>query len=628
MRINHNIAAMNTHRQLTANNVGANKSLEKLSSGLRINRAGDDAAGLAISEKMRGQIRGLDQASRNAQDGISLIQTAEGALNETHSILQRMREISNQSANGTNTDSDRQALQDEMNQLTSEVNRIGNTTEFNTQKLLNGGIGSGDGSKLTKATSAAVTGAALATAGAIDISGVQIKVDGRTFNIDDLTAGTDASAGYGAANTAVTGATNDLATAQAALDADDGSVPATTATLQQAVTDAQTALNDANANLALETPQTTAAETAADLKEKLGQLTSGGVKLSELVDIKLNTDNQLVFTAKSTGTSSSIEISGTGAETTKLGFNPAAAATVPLSAQGDPSTIERAGLQATGALTGEVTIAANSSIKIQVGTESAVEINLGPDAKTYDIGNSDENVAKAARADLVKDLNASLQQAGLDSKVTASLSADNQIQFISESGKDLELTAGTGTALTSLGFNGTETVGNVEQVVGAGAQGSGFTTKFQIGANTGQSMSLSINDMRAAALGITGNAGQAGFTKENSVTNGTNDIQSEAALNISTKEDAAKAIEILDQATQTVSSARSKLGAVQNRLEHTINNLGTASENLTAAESRIRDVDMAKEMMDFTKNNILTQAAQAMLAQANQQPQGVLQLLR
>nr|WP_080985715.1 flagellin [Geobacillus stearothermophilus] len=141
-------------------------------------------------------------------------------------------------------------------------------------------------------------------------------------------------------------------------------------------------------------------------------------------------------------------------------------------------------------------------------------------------------------------------------------------------------------------------------------------------------MTLTINDMRAAALGITGNTGQAGFTSTNTVTNGTNDIKTEAALNISNKDDASKAIEIIDKAIQTVSAERGKLGAVQNRLEHTINNLGTAAENLTAAESRIRDVDMAKEMMEFTKNNILTQAAQAMLAQANQQPQGVLQLLR
>jgi flagellin len=155
-----------------------------------------------------------------------------------------------------------------------------------------------------------------------------------------------------------------------------------------------------------------------------------------------------------------------------------------------------------------------------------------------------------------------------------------------------------------------------------------FETSFQIGANTGQSMSLAIGDMRASALGITGKAGDAGFTKANTVTDGTNNVNAEAALNISTKEDASAAIAILDKATATVSSSRSKLGAVQNRLEHTINNLGTASENLTAAESRIRDVDMAKEMMEQTKNNILAQAAQAMLAQANQQPQGVLQLLR
>ncbi|HBX23715.1 MAG TPA: flagellin [Desulfotomaculum sp.] len=138
MIINHNIAALNTYRQLSANGTNTQKSLEKLSSGLRINKAGDDAAGLAISEKMRGQIRGLEQASRNAQDGISLIQTAEGALNETHSILQRMRELAVQASNDTNTVIDRQELQKEADQLAQELSRIGNNTEFNTQKLLNG----------------------------------------------------------------------------------------------------------------------------------------------------------------------------------------------------------------------------------------------------------------------------------------------------------------------------------------------------------------------------------------------------------------------------------------------------------------------------------------------------------
>lgn len=555
MIINHNIPALNTHRQLSINTGNTNKNIEKLSSGLRINRAGDDAAGLAISEKMRGQIRGLDQASRNAQDGISLIQTAEGALNETHSILQRQREIANQSANGTNTDSDRQALQDEMNQLTSEINRIGNTTEFNTQKLLNGGIGSNGSDKLTQATSAQKTASVANAGNAVALTGATITVDNRTFDLSSITV---------------------------------GSVGAS------------------------------AAANAKALKTALDEVTSGGVKLSELVDIKVGANDALEFTAKSTGSTSKLDFAGAAA----LGVGATATAT------GDPSTIERAGLEGGNALTAaDVSIAAGATLKFTVGSESEVTVNLnsGVDPKTYDTNNTDANVAKAAMDSLIKDLNASLQSAGLDSKITASLSKDNKIQFISETGKDIKLGA---SPAAGMGLSNAATIGNIDQVVGAGAQGVGFSTKFQIGANTGQSMSLQINDVRAAALGITGNAGQAGFTKDNAVTNGSNDIKGEAALNISTREDASKAIAVLDKATSLVSSERAKLGAVQNRLEHTINNLGTASENLTAAESRIRDVDMAKEMMSQTKNNILAQAAQAMLAQANQAPQGVLQLLR
>ncbi|MET3274511.1 UNVERIFIED_CONTAM: flagellin-like hook-associated protein FlgL, partial [Paenibacillus phyllosphaerae] len=167
MRINHNIASLNTYRQLSTNSANTNKSIEKLSSGLRINRAGDDAAGLAISEKMRGQIRGLDMASKNAQDGISMIQTAEGALNETHSILQRMRELAVQSSNDTNTTEDRGQLQEEMNQLTSEINRIGNTTEFNTKKLLNGDLSA---TKATGETTITATSAAFTPVNALGVT--------------------------------------------------------------------------------------------------------------------------------------------------------------------------------------------------------------------------------------------------------------------------------------------------------------------------------------------------------------------------------------------------------------------------------------------------------------------------
>lgn len=175
MIINHNMASLNTYRQLSDNNVNGAKSLEKLSSGLRINKAGDDAAGLAISEKMRGQIRGLDQAARNSQDAISMIQTAEGSLSETHSILQRMRELAVQGGNDTNTSTDRGEIQKELNSLTSEINRIGNTTEFNSQKLLNATSGS------TTAAVTAVAGDYLVDISAALATGDDITIDGQTF---------------------------------------------------------------------------------------------------------------------------------------------------------------------------------------------------------------------------------------------------------------------------------------------------------------------------------------------------------------------------------------------------------------------------------------------------------------
>lgn len=390
--------AMNAHRNMGMNTVNSGKSMEKLSSGLRINRAGDDAAGLAISEKMRGQIRGLDQAARNSQDGISMIQTAEGALNETHSILQRMRELAIQAGNDTNTTGDREEIQKEMNQLTSEINRIGNTTEFNTQKLLNGN---------------------------------------RTGDAAAAIPGTDE----------VLGKTGDIAiadfTKNVIIDGTDLGVVADIDALKDAV----------NNN--------------ATLKEK--------------------------YTATVNGTKLVLE--------QKTGHGSATAPTV--------------------------------------DNDGAVTFTM----------------AKAGAAEVK------------------------------------EIPAKEGKA------------------------------RLQVGANANQSMVIDIADMRASILGISGKVGDAGFTDVNTVNDGTKDVNEEAALSVASHELASNAVEKLDIALRSVSSERSKLGAMQNRLEHTINNLGTSSENLTAAESRIRDVDMAKEMMTFSKNNILSQAAQAMLAQANQQPQ-------
>ncbi|WP_366292983.1 flagellin [Paenibacillus sp. AN1007] len=579
MIINHNVPALNTHRQLSINTGNTNKNIEKLSSGLRINRAGDDAAGLAISEKMRGQIRGLDQASRNAQDGISLIQTAEGALNETHSILQRQREIANQSANGTNTDSDRQALQDEMNALTSEINRIGNTTEFNTQKLLQGdGKANLEGAKLfadgklangaTNKTQVTQT----TTIGTAAADGDTLKF---TLNGQDLTVGFTTSGSNGAA-------------------ANDGKAYDVTSNSAKV---ARAATADADAN-------------ATSLREALTSMINANDQLKGQYTVT-GTGADVIVTAvaggKFDGADGNIAVA---AKTGTIAFGTTGTAAVGTTTAVNASkTLDFSSLENTDAAT------TNANLQKLVGTG-------------FTIGNQQVEFYKASEG--------AYKGTGIGVAIDTALEngtyttkADSLTKAIADAvGSKIE-----GVTLTNNANNLviTATKGGVEgnniEYKDGGVQ-KAFETSFQIGANTGQSMSLSINDMRSKALGITGKAGDAGFTKDNTVTDGTNDVKGEAALNISTKEGAAAAIAVLDKATALVSSERSKLGATQNRLEHTINNLGTASENLTAAESRIRDVDMAKEMMQQTKNNILAQAAQAMLAQANQQPQGVLQLLR
>lgn len=582
MIINHNIAALNTHRQLSANTANTNKNIEKLSSGLRINRAGDDAAGLAISEKMRGQIRGLDQASRNAQDGISLIQTAEGALNETHSILQRQREIANQSANGTNTDSDRQALQDEMNQLTSEINRIGNTTEFNTQKLLKGD-GTENLAKLgvdidavsvntagTNATSQEVkmTVALDATVAANDTA--TITLNGQNLTLTFANAGGTAKAGDTTLSAGA--ATIDLGAADNTDDA---------AAVGKATADALQKLIDNNDSL--------------KGNYKVSQNAAGVISVEAIKEgATSGSKGSMQASSAATGLTFQANTGASGAMAAYDATDPTAVVGTNTNATAASKSIDLAGLDFTD---------------LSKLVDKGITIN-GKQVEFYnaDKGTYKGNAIGIDISDVTNEstlVDAIVTQAKIDG-VTLSKEAvtNNLVVTSNEKGKD-----------------------STVKVTDGGVQ-EAFKTSFQIGANTGQSMGLEINDMRSKALGITGKAGDAGFTKENTVTDGTNDLKGEAALNISTKEGAAAAIAVLDKATALVSSERSKLGAVQNRLEHTINNLGTASENLTAAESRIRDVDMAKEMMSQTKNNILAQAAQAMLAQANQQPQGVLQLLR
>ncbi|MBB3114247.1 flagellin [Paenibacillus phyllosphaerae] len=569
MRINHNIASLNTYRQLSTNSANTNKSIEKLSSGLRINRAGDDAAGLAISEKMRGQIRGLDMASKNAQDGISLVQTAEGALNETHSILQRMRELAVQSSNDTNTTEDRNQLQEEMNQLTSEINRIGNTTEFNTKKLLNGSLT--EDFEVTKASTTADTTVDVlkATTQTVTVGAEPVSWSGDGSEVDfDVSFTGNAANGFD----------------WAALDTDETNTLSITRgadgfTLSFSGTDSAG------------TPQTL-------------DIAAQDLAYDDATDTySFNNDG--------------ISLSFKGDDATDW-------------AAGETVTID---LNKANSGTGDVTTAPiNSTPVAQDWTTNDSTAGNEPAMTGFEVDAADPDlIANVSQVNVQFDgtnLIVDLQDSTGTSVSKTTYSWDGATAFdYDANGIKFNLDAGDATDLTGTFKLETETK---KVVTEAGKTTAAVTEdrslKFQIGANQNQSMTLAVSDMRASALGLTGTG--TGFSSAANVTDGTDNTLAEKALDVTTAENAATAISAIDKAITSVSSERSKLGAVQNRLEHTINNLGTSSENLTAAESRIRDVDMAKEMMEQTKNNILAQASQAMLAQANQQPQGVLQLLR
>lgn len=549
MIINHNLGAMNALAALNSNSNALNSVLQKLSTGKKINSAADNASGYAISQKMQGQINGLNQATQNAQDGISMIQTASGALNETTSLLQNMRQLAVQASNSTTTASDRADLQTQFNQLASQINNIGNTTQFNTQNLLNGGIGSGALGTVTQATAAThtVSSPTNGTAGTPTFiaAGTSITVDGQTFNLS----------GTKMVGTAPT----DIAS--------------------------------------------------------LGAVTSGSTKLSDLVTITGGGLSALTFTDKSTGTTSSIKFTGNDAALGTVAGDTASAYS------GAPTTMSQAGLLGTAVTSYPQTLTSADSFNISIGGGAATTVSF-TGSTTLNSG-----------TDTVNALNAALQNAGLSGQVTAALGWDStnnaydQVQLISTSGKDLALT-GTSVNLTAAtGLSAALTPQNVNEVVGAGATGTGFTAEYQIGANTGQTMSLTIGDMRATALGITGNAGQQGYSAANNVTDGTNNLNSQSALDITNTTNADTSINVIDTAIQKVTTEQANLGASQNRLQSTINNLGTSSQNLTTAQSGITDVNMAAAMSQFTQDNVLQQAAVSMLAQANQQPQLVLKLL-
>ena len=433
MVVQHNMQAANANRMLNVTTSAQSKSTEKLSSGYKINRAADDAAGLSISEKMRKQIKGLDRASTNAQDGVSCVQTAEGALTEVHSMLQRMNELAVQSANGTNSETDRKAIQDEVDQLSKEIDRVSETTKFNETYLLKGDNGSNGNTK------AFAAGDAIGT-----VDGVTVKAKGTT----------------------------------AATLSDNGDVKIGTVQLVSS-----------NADITIEK-----ADAANSKSANVTKVVSDGTNVTvTLKDGKEETDTVANIKTK-------YEINGTKKGTAII----------------------------SKALKAETTNAEISG--------------------TY-TGNLDKLAVGA-------DVNAKL---AIGSAGTSALSSDTKALIL-----------------------------NLH--VGADSEST-------------NKISIAIDSMSAKGIGVNG-------------------------LDVSTETGATNSIDTIKDAIQKVSSQRSSLGAVQNRLEHTINNLDNVVENTTSAESRIRDTDMAKEMVNYSKNNILAQAGQSMLAQANQSNQGVLSLLQ
>lgn len=630
MRINHNIAALNAYRNLSINNENTSKSLEKLSSGLRINRAADDAAGLAISEKMRSQIRGLDMAQRNALDGISVVQTADGALNSTQEILQRMRELSVQSASDSNTDSDRKEIQKEMNQLTSEVNRIGNSTEFNTAKLLNG----------SRRNTYALTGVAFAN----DTASLYDSTTGITFNID----GASSALSAGKHTVAVTKVADGEKFA-------DGSTEYTINPVASGLTISGNGIASfANDTISYALSQGNPAPATGDVMT----LTSTGPNTFKVTDPSGNIND--MYTVGTTYNSHGISFKMDSA----AGFTVGNTIDFTLDAQSGTIETKQVGFDPNN--TGKNKISLTKSITVDTTVESG-DWTISKDAAGWKVEFTPQGALSPTVSDTIGDTDL-YNSHGISFQVASSdMAVGDKINFSTtksapvynymislDGGQPQQIAANVpegvdpivpafggidGLQLNSLSLKEGTSSFDVKQL----STGEDDAIHLQIGANAGQMVTMEINDMRSRALKIStdvsssdgqsitllnGDTQQVWYTTVSGADDGSEESNPEYAIDVTSSKKAQSAITVLDDAIQRVSSERARLGAVQNRLEYTVDNLKTMSENVTSSESRIRDVDMALEMTNFTKNNILNQAAQAMLSQANQLPQGVLQLLK
>lgn len=702
MRIQHNIAALNSYRNLTSNNSAVSKNLEKLSSGYRINRAGDDAAGLAISEKMRAQITGLETAQKNANDGISLVQTAEGALTEVHSMLNRMVELADQSANGTYQDEvDRENLQKEVTSLKEEIDRISESTNFNGINLLDGSVNKTDAitvGTIEAKTKAEETTEALGTIGTKvdgklseattavdyeaklyvgDITNNNAAAKNIVFNYKDNAGASKTVTLAVAAGTALT--TDDIASALTG-----GSVTGVTVTDAGAAFDGSgkagkfTDLYDVATDGNIITISAKADKTSADPDEVVDGSKLGGISVSTTFDADDVTAATEMLKEKYDGTNTNVINFGLAGEETEYVAGTDAdyqVASLKYTVKSD-ATGENSHNKAI--TVGEKTyVLDNGSEEIKGAPEDAITVKIdeADDAEaiakklaaaiTADEANNGGYVAKADAGVITISESTNRGQDVLDGNEEAGIANDiaadealtlvegksgtsGTLATINASKLDNGTTISVGDktyafvkdaservakGVTKVVYSESDDSNALAQKLADQMEDDGITGVSADGAAVKLEYSnvATTDKVKVAGKGLTLQIGDTAddFNRMSVKIDSTSTESLEIAdIDIGSQEGAATAIQTIKNAINKVSSTRGDLGAIQNRLEHTINNLSVTSENMTAAESRIRDVDMAKEMMAYTKNNILVQASQAMLAQANQVPQGVLQLLQ
>mgnify|MGYP002768665028 CR=1 FL=1 len=641
MVVQHNMQAANANRMLNVTTSAQSKSTEKLSSGYKINRAADDAAGLSISEKMRKQIRGLDKASSNAEDGVSAVQTAEGALTEVHSMLQRMNELATQAANGTNSDTDRSSIQDEIDQLTTEIDRVAETTKFNETYLLKGNVGGTSSKKYVNAHDAGLAGKlndngdgtatfnldkALADGDKVTIAGTQYTIGSTTASaegygkLDTLKTKT---MNVGDSVTTVAGKTYtlvDKAENQAAsyADGDKIKIDGKEYTIGTTTSLAGTTLTAADANKLVGEALQNGKEASITSKAK-----ATGIYAAGAVDIKL-------VSSLADGEVSSLDAGGTnGKAVTADDFATKAGGAALV--KGDTVTIKG---QSTVATTEEP--AAMKTIKDVVKQlQNGDKVKIGPAATAKEMTISDKtdvgagkytvddvlallndkdevaitaNSAEATSALAAAGLKVDTAYSAVETKV---VSDDKNVisakEAYSKMADELAKASSIGTDKGSEATVKSNNSGSFTITKGTAEVKDSLSFALHVGADADMTnkITVGIDSMSAAGLGIKG-----------------------LNVNDDTGTAATYAVDSIADAISKVSAQRSSLGAVQNRLEHTIDNLDNVVENTTTAESRIRDTDMAEEMVNYSKNNILAQAGQSMLAQANQSNQGVLSLLQ